>query len=686
MGFFMSDINFCNTKEQLNHLGEVVTGKVDGSPTGADIDTSTLPYTGQVRKTLPALEGEYEQSITNKEAEADAAIDSYRLLNKGAYASGITLESKFEYITYNGEAYFATTPPYTTTATTPDADGNLFIGGYISQASISAYTDLVYKSSGGNSAFENMVAGIPVISSIGETVGCEFGSKFKRVANSGGPSDFSRVGELYIQDFGNNTENIKTALTFGGVLNLEYGADYLITEELNANIDGTVIAAYGARLYTDSAATHKILRLTGKDCKLLYGESHQDSENILAAVTLEGEGCLVRGTLFTDNCEYSCVVEASSYDTTIELCTFEKTNPASFNVVCQGSKSLIEKNTMNGGDAGVVVNEDPKFVTVRDNDISNQTEIGVDVIGRTSEEVTIEKNRIKTCALGAIRVGTPQAGGYYGKGVNVLYNYTEDCGSNFASCIAITGDGSGADQEITVTGNRNIGSDNSNAGIIVTNCYNPQILGNRNKNCDKGIWLNDGAKNATIEGNYCYENRESGIYGDLAALDVDAFANITNNYCYNNGETVGSGKGISLRIAKHVNVKNNYIYCDNTLQGIGLHLQANTGGGSIEANTIYGNTSDQILIDSPRTSADYSFGDNWDDSNNNLTRYISAVGFGASSSVQVSTTLIANPRVVNHSVNTNNFVWISSYDKATLTFNRESTVNDGTVIRFEAKI
>ncbi|WAP91190.1 coil containing protein [Vibrio phage vB_VviC_ZQ26] len=130
MGFFMSEINFCNTKEQLNHLGEVVTGKVDGSPSGADIDTSTLPYTGQVRKTLPALEGEYEQSITTKESEADAAIDEYRLTNKGPYAAGITLESKFEYITYNGESYFATNPPYTTTAITPDSDGNLFAGGY----------------------------------------------------------------------------------------------------------------------------------------------------------------------------------------------------------------------------------------------------------------------------------------------------------------------------------------------------------------------------------------------------------------------------------------------------------------------------------------------------------------------------------------------------------------------------
>ena len=148
----MSTINFCETKEQLNHLGEVVTGKTNGSPSGADIETSTLPYTGQVRNTLPALEelylgeinefiqesnqvitdktAEFDTSIANKEAEASAAIDSYRLLSKGDYSSGILLSNKFEFIEYNGEAYFATNPPYTTTATLPDADGNLFISGY----------------------------------------------------------------------------------------------------------------------------------------------------------------------------------------------------------------------------------------------------------------------------------------------------------------------------------------------------------------------------------------------------------------------------------------------------------------------------------------------------------------------------------------------------------------------------
>jgi hypothetical protein len=199
----MSDINFCNTKEQLNHLGEVVTGKVDGSPTGADIDTSTLPYTGQVRKTLPALEGEYEQSIVDKEAEADAAIDAYRLLSKGPYAAGILLEDKFQYITYNGESYFAVNPPYTTTATTPDTDGNLFAGGYLTSQQLSLYTDIVYKASGGNSAVENMIAGIPVATSVGQTCQCESGTIFKRIGNATvGIDDYKPLSPVNVKDFG----------------------------------------------------------------------------------------------------------------------------------------------------------------------------------------------------------------------------------------------------------------------------------------------------------------------------------------------------------------------------------------------------------------------------------------------------------------------------------------------------
>ena len=122
------------------HLGRVVNSK-DAS--GAPISTSTN-RTGGVNKTLDALEAEYDQSIIDKETEADEVIDTYRLTNKGPYAVGITLESKFEFITYGGESYFAVNPPYTTTATLPDVDANLFVGGYTTLQNVSEVVDVVF--------------------------------------------------------------------------------------------------------------------------------------------------------------------------------------------------------------------------------------------------------------------------------------------------------------------------------------------------------------------------------------------------------------------------------------------------------------------------------------------------------------------------------------------------------------
>ena len=124
------------------HLGRVVNSK-DAS--GNPINTSTN-RTGGVNKTLDALEAEYEQSIVAKESEADAVIDTYRLRNKGPYAAGITLESEFEFITYEGESYFAVNPPYTTTATLPGADTNLFVGGYTTLQNVSEVVDVVFTS------------------------------------------------------------------------------------------------------------------------------------------------------------------------------------------------------------------------------------------------------------------------------------------------------------------------------------------------------------------------------------------------------------------------------------------------------------------------------------------------------------------------------------------------------------
>lgn len=203
------------------HLGRVVNSK-DAS--GAPISTSTN-RTGGVNKTLDALETEYQAdidnfvqvsdqiivdktaefdtSIANKETEADAAIDAYRLLSKGPYAAGILLEDKFQYITYNGESYFATNPPYTTTATTPDADGNLFPGNYLTSQQLSLYTDIVYKASGGNSAIENMIAGIPISLDIGD-VSSTGGTPWirKALSNPSSINDFKTMNTFNVLDAG----------------------------------------------------------------------------------------------------------------------------------------------------------------------------------------------------------------------------------------------------------------------------------------------------------------------------------------------------------------------------------------------------------------------------------------------------------------------------------------------------
>lgn len=134
MGFFMSEINFCNTKEQLNHLGEVVTGKTNGSQAGADIDTSTLPYTGQVRKTLPALEAEYLEAIRNAGGEP---------LNGGLWAAGQTFTAYNQYMVYNGVPYkplTTTTLPYGPTGSTPDFN---FVQPYVDLSSKDV--DLVFS-------------------------------------------------------------------------------------------------------------------------------------------------------------------------------------------------------------------------------------------------------------------------------------------------------------------------------------------------------------------------------------------------------------------------------------------------------------------------------------------------------------------------------------------------------------
>lgn len=193
MGFFMSEINFCNTKEQLNHLGEVVTGKTNGSPSGADIDTSTLPYTGQVRKTLPALEQEYIEAIRNAGGQP---------LNGGVWATGQTFTAYNQYMIYNNVPYkplATTTLPYGPTGSTPDT---AFVGPYesLSVTNIASYAPVSYQ---GDNPFDKMVSGDPIELEVGEVSAIK-GSIFERIVKSAVSSalDFEPKTDLNIEAFG----------------------------------------------------------------------------------------------------------------------------------------------------------------------------------------------------------------------------------------------------------------------------------------------------------------------------------------------------------------------------------------------------------------------------------------------------------------------------------------------------
>lgn len=86
----------------------------------------------------------------------------------------------------------------------------------VSIATLPNYTDIVYKASGGNSAIENMIAGIPLVAGLGSVVRTEAGT-WKIVNTSGIPLDSGLYAipltGLFISDFGFSSGNAATENT-----------------------------------------------------------------------------------------------------------------------------------------------------------------------------------------------------------------------------------------------------------------------------------------------------------------------------------------------------------------------------------------------------------------------------------------------------------------------------------------
>lgn len=200
------EVNYCETKEQFKHLAEVVTGKSDGSPTGEDIDTSTLSYTGQVRDTLPALLDKTFEALQPFHFPPVIATQGQTQFYVGAGLNGIQVNRDGTIEQTDAWSYDKQTG-YVTILGTPASAGESFQFGY-NMLPGSAELNLpsvrtAYKSNQNGTAVENMVNGYPSTLPVGDT--CTTGATvWERVSQSvpSALSDFVPINDVWVEDFG----------------------------------------------------------------------------------------------------------------------------------------------------------------------------------------------------------------------------------------------------------------------------------------------------------------------------------------------------------------------------------------------------------------------------------------------------------------------------------------------------
>lgn len=471
----------------------------------------------------------------------------------------------------------------------------------------------------------------------------------------------------------------------GGTLELSNGAEYLVSSLVTMSQSNIVINGNGAKL--KAVGSQGILDITGnKNTVRDVVFDHQNTAAVVTSLKLTGALNEVNRCTFNDVCEYSLEVAAAATDSRLIGNTFDKTDPSSFNIVVQGNRTLVDGNMFLNGDAGVVVNGNPEKVIVTNNIIKDQTEIGIDVIGRLSKQVTIAGNIISGCPLGGIRVGTPSAGGYYGDDVLVEGNQVIDCGANGAPSIAFTGNGTD-DYRCRIADNVVVANAACSQGIIVTYASNIVVDGNDVSGAISGVYLNAGAKRCRIANNVVHDNTTYGIYSNLAILDPDGNNVIDGNLVYSNGTTSLNGHGIWINVGNCTSITNNIV--SETLspakQAYGIVLAPNSNKCFLHGNKVFGNSTGPVLIQAPRTYTDYTWGDNFDGAGINKTRYTSVIGFPGTSTVTFNPDLWFAPRFVGGTADLNEFVWSSAVAANSVTLSRVASV--GTLLfRTEVRV
>lgn len=207
-----------DARDNFKRIDEVVNSQ----------STKTSPTrTGKTLDTLAGLASKYIASP----------------VNGGVWAAGVEFTAYNQYMAFGGVSYkpsFSTPLPYTTQGSDPTVlpDSN-FVEPFseINSTNISTYTDIAYKASGGNTAFENLVAGIPTSAESGDFVSLD-GVRFK--VNS---APVSSIGDLSIVENQDQNRGPKNQ----GVVDV-----FLIYGQSNAR--GTASITEGAPSYISDRA------------------------------------------------------------------------------------------------------------------------------------------------------------------------------------------------------------------------------------------------------------------------------------------------------------------------------------------------------------------------------------------------------------------------------------------------
>lgn len=240
----------------------------------------------------------------------------------------------------------------------------------------------------------------------------------------------------------------------------------------------------------------------------------------LENLTIDGNGLVT---------SYVIQVGNSNTRPSIKNCTIQDPTSTASTLIETGTgitDLTIEGNTLNGGSAGVMLNNDPSRVCVRKNYIYGWADRGIYVLGTATlaaSQFVLDNNWI-------------------------VYTLT---GTGVRQPIALVGNSANPFAAPKITNNWVYGNGNSHNAvsspgtadnISLHQCTDPIVTGNHSYNGgDVGITVSLNITGGVIANNICEGNDTDGIYVSGTGVTVG------NNTCRNNGKNGNSDRGATAR-------------------------------------------------------------------------------------------------------------------------------------------